>query len=312
MSVTVTTRDFAPFGECVVISNGSAEAMVTVDVGPRIISFTALGGENILFADTELRVVSNDPSIKEKFGKDCYHFYGGHRLWWTPERLPETYAPEDDAVEWVATPSGAVFTPPVHPTGMQYTIEVKMADTGAHLDIIHTVKNVSGEDCRLAPWSITQCRGGGVAVAPQNTRDCSPCPNRTIVHWPYNDMRDDRFVTAPRYITLRHEAECAGAFKFGMNNETGWAGYLLDGQLLRKGFEFDPNAEYEDYGCNFESYTDRNCLEIEALGPVCVLADGETTVLNECWDVANFDGALPAVDSEDFAALMDKLNESVK
>lgn len=311
MSVTVTTREFAPFGKCVVISNGCAEAVVTVDLGPRIIGFSALGGESFLFADTELRVVSDDPSIKEKYGKDLYHFYGGHRLWWTPERLPETYAPDDDPVAWNATETGAVFTPDVHPTGIQYSIEIKMAETGSHVDIIHTLTNVTGADCALAPWSITQCRGGGIAVAPQNTRQCAPLPNRTIVHWPYNDMRDERFVPAPRYITLRHVGEGVGAFKFGMNNETGWAGYLLDGQLLRKGFAFDPNAVYEDYGCNFESYTDKNALEIEALGALVTLADGESTVLNECWDVIPYEGELPAVDSDEFADLMDKLNASI-
>ena len=311
MSVSVTTRDFAPFGKCVVISNGDAEAVVTVDVGPRIISFSAFGGESFLFADTELRVTVDDPRIKAAFGKELYHFYGGHRLWWTPERIPETYAPEDDPVSWAATARGAIFIPKKHPTGMVYSIELKMAETGAHMDIIQTVRNESGEDCTLAPWSITQCRGGGVAVAPQNTRQCAPLPNRTIVHWPYNDMQDNRFVTASRYITLRHDANANGPFKFGMNNEGGWCGYLLDGQLLRKAITFDPDAVYADYGCNFESYTDANALEIEALGALVTIADGDSTTLCESFDVIPYAEALPEIGTDAFADFVDALNSSI-
>lgn len=312
MSITVTTRDFAPFGKCVALSNGDIEAVVTVDVGPRIISFTALGGENMMYADVDCKAKTVDPRLLETFGKDTYYFYGGHRLWWTPERIPETYAPEDKPVAWKETENGAVFTPDVHFTGMQYSIELKLAESGAHMEIIHTITNKSGEPCRLAPWSITQCRAGGIAVAPQNTRQCAPLPNRLIVHWPYNDMLDARFTPAARYLTLRQDANADCAFKFGMNNEAGWCGYLLDNQLLRKEFEFDANAEYEDYGCNFESYTNENFLEIEALGPVVTIAGEESTVLAEKWDVIPYEDELADVASDAFADFVDKLNASVK
>jgi len=306
MSVTVTTREFAPFGKCAVISNGDAEAVVTVELGPRIISFSALGGESFLFADTELRLTVDDPRIKETYGKELYHFYGGHRLWWTPERIPETYAPEDAPVDWEATDCGAIFRS-AHPTGMNYSIELKMADSGAHMDIVQTVTNASGKNFELAPWSITQCRAGGIAVVPQNTRQCAPLPNRAIVHWPYNDMLDKRFVPASRYITLRQDTTAASAFKFGMNDEAGWCGYLIDGQLLRKSFAFDEKAVYADYGCNFESYTDANALEIEALSALVTLADGESACLEESWDVIPYEGELPAVDSDAFADFIDSL-----
>ncbi len=307
MSVTLSTRDFAPFGKCIVLSNGDIEAVVTVDIGPRIISLSALGGKSFLFADTELRAVCDDPRIKATYGKDKYCFYGGHRLWWTPERIPETYAPEDSAVAWTQTETGAIFTPPTHATGMNYSIEIKLADSRAHMEILHTLTNISGKDCKLAPWAITQCRPGGISVAPQNTRQCSPLPNRTIVHWPYNDMLDKRFVTAPRYITLTQDVNATGAFKFGMNNEAGWCGYLLDGQLLLKNFGFDADAEYDDYGCNYESYTNENFLEIEALGALVTIADGESTALNEVYDVIPFDCDVPDVSTEAFAEFIDKL-----
>ena len=308
MSVKLSTSEFAPFGKCIVISNGDIEATVTVDIGPRIISLCALGGKSFLFADTGLRAVCDDPRIKEAYGQDKYYFYGGHRLWWTPERIPETYAPEDSPVVWKETPNGAIFTPKTHATGMNYSIEIKMADSGAHMEIFHTITNVSGKTCELAPWAITQCRPGGISVAPQNTRQCSPLPNRTIVHWPYNDMYDKRFVTAPRYITLTQDVTIENAFKYGMNNEAGWCGYLLDGQFLRKEFGFDPDAAYADYGCNFESYTNNNFLEIEALGALVSLADGDSVKLDEVYDVIPFEGEVPDVRTEEFAQFMDKLN----
>lgn len=306
MAVTLSTREFAPFGKCIVLSNGDIEAVVTVDIGPRIISLSAFGGDNMFFADTEGKAVTVDPRIKEAFGNDTYYFYGGQRLWWTPERIPETYAPEDTPVEWKETENGAAFTRK-HLTGLTYTTQIKLADSGAHIDIFHTIVNESGVAVKLAPWSITQCAVGGIAVAPQNTRQCAPLPNRLIVHWPYNDMYDNRFTTAPRYISLRQDVNMANAFKFGMNNEAGWCAYLLKGQLLRKTFGFDPEAEYEDYGCNCESYTNNNFLEIEALGPVVTVADGEDVKFDEMLDVIPFEGDIPDAKTEAFADFIDSI-----
>lgn len=305
MSVTFREGEFAPFGKCLFISNGSIEAAVTLDIGPRIISFKGLGGENIMYADTGLANKVVDPSIGAAYNKPTYYFYGGHRLWWTPERIPETYFPDDDPVKYTVSGSSVEFIPPEQPSGVQLSFVVTMDESEAKLTIAQKVTNTSNEARRHAAWGITQCRKGGIAVAPQNTRQCAPLPNRVFVHWPYNDMLDERFNPGERYITLCQTSK-PRAFKYGMNNEAGWCGYVVGGQLLRKEFPFDAAEQYPDYGCNFESYTDATALEIESLSGEKLLEPGESVELTERWSLLALpEGELPAPTSEAFAEVID-------
>lgn len=307
MAVNFREGNIAPFGKCLFISNDCCEAAVTLDIGPRIISFKGLGGENFMFNDTELRVTSNDPTIKEAYGKDVYHFFGGHRLWWTPERLPETYYPDEDPVACEISGNTVTLTPPPQPSGVQLTVAVTLDETQPMLTIAQKVTNISDETRAHAAWGITQCRPGGIAVAPQNTRQCAPLPNRVIVHWPYNDMQDERYIPGDKYITLR-QADIKRAFKYGMNNETGWCGYAVDGQMLYKTIAFDAKAGYPDYGCNFESYTDNNALEIESLSAEPMLAPGQSVTLDEVWRVLPLSCGkdMPKPGTPEFDAVIDE------
>ena len=41
-------ENFKDYGKCVSISNGTIEALVTIDLGPRIISFGYVGSQNFM------------------------------------------------------------------------------------------------------------------------------------------------------------------------------------------------------------------------------------------------------------------------
>lgn len=308
MAVTVKETSFEPFGKCVEISNGDCRLLVTVDIGPRIISYEAFGGESFCFADKSMSVCSDDPRIKQAYGKDKYLMLGGHRVWSTPERLPDTYYPDDVPVAWEETAQGVKFTPPVQSNGIAYSVLVKLAESGAKVEITQTVENKNHMDeWYTAPWGITQVRKGGVAIVPQNTRDDSPLANRVIVYWPYADMNDDRFTVSKRYIKLRQDINGNGSFKFGMNNESGWCAYASKNQLMIKSFGFDMKADYPDYGCNFESYTDPNSLEIESLGGQVLIKKGEKTSTTETWNIINAVRDFPSEKTEEFDDLIDSL-----
>ena len=45
--------EFKNYGKCVKISNGIVEAVATVDLGPRIVFFGFVGGENIMNTEKE-------------------------------------------------------------------------------------------------------------------------------------------------------------------------------------------------------------------------------------------------------------------
>ncbi|MGZ6346650.1 MAG: hypothetical protein ACXWNC_03635 [Anaerolineales bacterium] len=57
--------------------------------GPRIIRFSAKGGMN-LFAEL--------PGFNVQASLGPFNFQGGHRLWRSPEIMPETYCPDDEGL----------------------------------------------------------------------------------------------------------------------------------------------------------------------------------------------------------------------
>ena len=44
---------YKDYGKCLKIDNGLIEAIITLDVGPRIISFSFIRGENIMSSNRE-------------------------------------------------------------------------------------------------------------------------------------------------------------------------------------------------------------------------------------------------------------------
>jgi hypothetical protein len=59
--------------KCCSLSNDVVELLVTNSVGPRILSYRFLDGDNLIAQLPDH--ITNCP------GKGVYHFYGGHRLW---------------------------------------------------------------------------------------------------------------------------------------------------------------------------------------------------------------------------------------
>jgi hypothetical protein len=71
----------------------------------------------------------------------------------------------------------------------------------------------------------------------------------------------------------------------GVFNPAGWGAYFLNGTLFVKRAQVIPRAEYPDFGCNFEIFTNREFLELESLGPKVQLSQGESTVHTETWSL---------------------------
>ncbi|HBJ24735.1 MAG TPA: hypothetical protein DDY65_01820, partial [Ruminococcaceae bacterium] len=76
--VTATELNYKNFGKCVKLDNGMASIIVTVDVGPRIISYCLNGHENMLLEDVDREFKDDSPELREYFGEDkTWYIYGG-------------------------------------------------------------------------------------------------------------------------------------------------------------------------------------------------------------------------------------------
>lgn len=285
MPVTVQKVDqYLNFGACVHVTNGQIELYATIDRGPRIIHLSLCGGENLLWADTKSEAVTHVEGLDLAFGKgDDYHILGGHRLWSSPEHTLNSYYPDDDPVEVSITPLGCVLTPPPQKgLELQFLMEVRMDPQAARVSVRHRIQNLGGGIVTLAPWAITQLAPGGVEVFPQSKQDIALLPDRVFVIWPYTDMGDHRLIWGDEFVALRPDAT-QRPLKIGTLNRKGYALYHNKDVVFKKMWNPLPRAEYPDYGCSFETYTNQYFIEIESLAPLSTLYANQSATHEEEW-----------------------------
>ncbi len=300
MSIRISEESYKNFGRCIVMDNGICTLKITVDVGPRIIYYALNGMENILKEDINRDTVRDSDDIHKFFDtSENWYIYGGHRLWTSPEAWPDSYTPDNSPVDYKIEGGTITLTPePRTKVGEQHVMTVTLSEDSADVTIGHKVTNISDRELTLAPWCLTVMDKGGVEVVPQCRKKTGLLSNRRLVIWEYTQMNDERFFVSDNYLTLK-QTDKAQSFKVGFNNEDGWGAYLNKGQLFCKRFDFDGNAEYPDYGCNYETFTDPFIMEIETLGALRTLKAGESSEHEERWSLKACDDSFdPENDNE--------------
>jgi len=266
------------------ISNDTVEVILLTDVGPRIISYGFLRGEN------QLHEV---PSQAGQTGAHEYVAYGGHRLWVSPE-VERTYYPDNVACQVQQNTSAVVVTSPVEAdppgTHLQKELQVDLAPSGTRVRVTHRITNHDSSATQLAPWAISMMRPGGRAILPLPPK--APLDKQHLLPvglfavWSYTDLADPRWRLGSKYIELRQETHPPGRFREqmgGIFNAAGWGAYLRGGCLFVKRVSVFEGARYPDYGCNFEVYSDPEFLELETLAPLIDLSPGQTATHVEEW-----------------------------
>lgn len=282
MAIQCSETEYRNFGRCVCLENGNIRLMATLDVGPRIIYFGTRGNRNILFED-----VSRDfCELNKGFG--TWYAYGGHRLWTAPEVMPETYFPDNSRISCDYSDGVLTLEPRPTPFGKQFRLQIQMSESGS-VSIRNSITNLSEEPALFAPWSVTGLASGGREFVPLSKKQTGFLPNRTMALWSYSDLQDPRFVVTDTYATLLHDPNAAKAFKAGFNVNDGYAVYAAGNQIFRKHFSPYAEGNYPDFGCNFETYTNRHFLECELLGVMREYAPGEQAVIDETWEICETD-----------------------
>lgn len=275
------------FGSCIRITNGKIEAIVTLDFGPRIISFSFAGGKNIFFEDIKRESVVDGEPLNAIYGEgEKWYGYGGHRMWLSPEDLPLTYYPDNEPVEYREIEGGIEFTAPAQRVNeVQFKLELIMDPEKTCMTVNHRVTNVGSTTIKRAVWPVTIVDKGGLEIIPQPLNDTGKLPNRVISLWPYSDMSDERVFFGKKYITLRQDPTITSAFKIGISNDRGWAAYLINNQMFVRSYNHNPGGVYPDKGVSYETFTNNTLLEMEALGELTDITPGSTANHTELFSV---------------------------
>jgi hypothetical protein len=277
-AVRVEKTDYKGWPNCYRVSNGEVELIVTADVGPRIIRYGFIGGQN-LFKEFSEQL--------GKSGEEKFQLRGGDRVWKAPEDPIATWAPDNVPVEITQTASGLIARAPVEPlTNLQKEIEVSMAPSGTAVTVTHRIRNRSLFTLEFSPWALTMMAPGGMAISgfpPRGKHPINLEATNPLVMWAYTDLSDKRLVFTKQYLTLKQDPNNTNAQKIGSFNTDTWAAYLLNGELFVKRTKADPGRTYPDFGCSFETFTNNEFLEIESLGPLTKVPPGGLVEQVESW-----------------------------
>jgi hypothetical protein len=298
------------------LSNGAAELVVTLDVGPRVISYRLPDGVNVF---------KNYDSMMGGTGEPEWQIRGGHRFWLAPEDLTRTYFPDNRPVKWEAigdrdlSPAkpgftaasvgdrGARFTPPPETEyGVQKVMELRLAERGTRVQVTLRVTNVGSAPTELAPWGPTVMAPGGVEIIPLPPKKNHPGhprnakspadygPNQELVLWPYFDFADTRWTFGAKYAFLRQDVN-KGPTKIGLAHREGWVAYLNSGVLFVKRFDYREGAVYPDLGTRYQTFSNEDMLEMETVGELVTLKPEQSAELVESWELF---GNVPPVATE--------------
>lgn len=280
---------------CLKLSDDNLELIITLDVGPRVIRFGPLAGQN-LFKEF-------DDQLGKTSGTEWLSF-GGHRFWHAPEVFPRTYALDFAPVDHTWNGQVLKLTQKTEPeTGVQKEIEIRFQDQAVQLT--HRLINHNAWAIELAPWCLSVMAAGGRALIPHEDFIPHPdvlTPARPLVLWHFTRMNDPRFTWGDRLIQLREDQQINSKQKFGVRNAQGWAAYALGHDLFIKSIPLFPNETYPDMGCNCEFFTMPGFLEIESLGPLVKLApNAHTEHIEKWWVIPNLE--LPEAETPLITAL---------
>ncbi len=278
-AVTVEKISYAGWPNCYRLTNGEVELIVTSDVGPRIIRYGFVGGQN-LFIELEEDV--------GKTGGDSWRLYGGSRLWVGPEDRVYSYGADNDPVEVEIAGNKLSAQAPVENTGIQKRIEVELADQGSAVRVRYSLANRTIWPLRVATWVLTMMNRGGVGITTLPPRGTHPevlAPTNPLIVFAFTNMADPRWTWLEKYIVLRQDPENSDPEKIGLFNPATRGAYLLNGELFVKKFEASSEEEYPDMGSSYETFTNERFLEIETLGPMRTLQPGDSIDHVEDWSL---------------------------
>ncbi|MBI4687031.1 MAG: hypothetical protein HY756_04525 [Nitrospirae bacterium] len=288
--IKIQKTHYKGWDNCVQITNGFVDLVVTTDIGPRIIRYGFIGQENEMCEIEETLGLT---------GGGEWRIYGGHRLWHAPEAKPRTYEPDNNTVEWEEIPGGVKTIQDVEPVSrIKKEMEITLSPENSTVRILHRLTNAGLWPIELSVWGISAMAKGGKEIIPQAYKDTGLLPNRVLSLWPYTKLNDPRVYWGNKYIIIRQEPIIKNAFKIGISNESGWAAYFNHGHLFVKHYTHYKNARYPDFGASYETYVNDFMLEMETLSPLTLLEPDTNIEHIEEWSL--FDNIQMPSDSEEY------------
>jgi len=280
MPVTIEKQEWKGWPNCWRLSNENVELIVTQDIGPRMMRYGFIGGQNLFKEFTEQLGQS---------GESTWCIRGGHRLWKGPEDRHATYALDNSPIQIETTGNAITATQPVEPeTGLQKRIELQLAETGSEVMVKHTIWNRGLLPIEIAAWTPTVMAPTGLGVTgfpPRGTHPEDLEPTNPLIMWAFTNLSDPRWKFTNKYLTLQQDPANRNPQKLGHWNQHTFGAYFLNGDVFLKENFPAPGLQHPEFGASFEIFTNQDFLELETMGPFTRLAKDEALTHVENWSL---------------------------
>ena len=282
---------------CYRLTDGRSEVIATSDIGPRILRYGCVGGQNFML---------ERPLEQGTTGEADFVLRGGHRLWVAPERREGTYKADnlpcdvnihDDVIELTGTLEAG--------TGFRKQLRLSIDEKG-ELKVVHGLLNTLQWDVNVSIWALTMMTPGGHGITgfpPRGTHPEHLAPTNPLVMWAFTDLTDPRLTFTPKHLVVRQDTSRTAPFKLGHFNVNSWGAYLLRDELFVKRYRAFEESTYPDFGCSFEIWTNGDTLELETLSPLTQLEPGAWLSHTELWSL-RADVAIKEWNDESIDSLM--------
>lgn len=264
---------------------GPYEVVAATGFGPRLLG--------VRRGDSPEALVRLPPEVSiDHPSGEIYRFWGGHRLWVSPEVPAVTYAPDDHGCDVRVGADSLTISAPPDGAGFEKSLHIALHGETIHVD--HRLRWVGDKPVSVSPWAITQLPIGGVAILPvAGAGDGSPLQaDRSLVIWRYTRLDDERISWEEGSVLI--QTGPGDPIKLGSGPTPRAVGYLRDGHLFTKRFG-TAAGDYPDRGAVAQIYANDIFCELESLGPLTQLEPGDVTSHTEVWEITRCDDLISAV-----------------
>jgi hypothetical protein len=278
--------NYAGYSNCPYIENDKTRVVLGPHMGGRVLEY-AYRGENVLMLDPRQNGWTYTPGERQRLGPSGGRFDVG------PEHT-QTRHPDLWFGAWTAEVTGentAKMTSVADKaSGLQLEREFVLAPDSTQLACTQTIHNISNREIKCCHWSRTFGLGHGICVVPLSSY--SRFPRKYIMYGPgpaMNFMPEDPHIRVDDdFLVIDDIPERP---KLGLDTYEGWFAYLETNDLmLVKQYATYPDRVYNEMaGITLSLWYMRDFVcELEPIGPMEILAPGESVNFTENWTILEF------------------------
>jgi len=269
MGHTIKLIDYAGWKNCILLSNGIFEAVISTEIGPRILRYAEVGGANVLYLD-EFTAGQTEAPVWRAYGGRRFDYHLNGELVLTVENSPVKYELGDDRVTF--------YLPNDEKTDISKEIMIRMCRRGG-LEIKQTLINNGTEIVNISAASATRLQPGGLAVTPWAKGD------KVISLFKGQEVDNRRIKEGKELLFIQQDEVSKEEFEFGLLPSEQWCAYFNHGNMFIITCPVvEGDIKYVDQ-VNVAVRGLRNKFEIETRSPIYTLAAGERLTHTEVYNI---------------------------